>query len=143
MNKLCEICENECKQNVTELVSCANYKLNWYKTVYKLSEDIDLPKEWKDIRGAVIKRDKRCVSCGKKKRLTVHHLKHREDGGSNDMSNLVTLCVKCHDRVELSGDRYIFEIKGSGKRKYIPKGERVLGGATHWHQWVYGGYKKP
>lgn len=50
-----------------------------------------------ELREAILKRDKRrCVKCGCKKWLHVHHIVPRSKGGSNDHDNLVTLCDICH-----------------------------------------------
>ena len=38
-----------------------------------------------------------CQHCGKKpERLHIHHIQHTANGGSNDPSNLILLCVSCH-----------------------------------------------
>ena len=58
---------------------------------------------WREIQGRVIARDRhRCLRCGSRMRrlLTVHHLKPRDEGGTNDDRNLATLCVPCHDWAE-------------------------------------------
>ena len=34
-----------------------------------------------------------CVACGSKEDLQRHHLVTRPEGGSNDPSNLITLCT--------------------------------------------------
>jgi hypothetical protein len=42
-----------------------------------------------------------CQACGQKKQrknLEVHHITPRASGGSDDPTNLVTLCRQCHDR---------------------------------------------
>ena len=54
--------------------------------------------DWKELRGAVWERDdKKCVVCGQSTGSgQIHHLVHRKHGGSNDLSNLVTLCGRCH-----------------------------------------------
>jgi hypothetical protein len=31
--------------------------------------------------------------------LTPHHIVYRSQGGTDDLDNLVTLCMKCHDDV--------------------------------------------
>jgi ATP adenylyltransferase len=51
------------------------------------------------IRYEVLKRDGRCLLCGATKddeRLEVDHIVPRSKGGSNDMSNLQTLCGRCN-----------------------------------------------
>ena len=49
------------------------------------------------VRETVIKRDNmRCVKCGNRHNLQVHHIIHRKHGGSDEASNLITLCAACH-----------------------------------------------
>ena len=53
------------------------------------------------LREAVFSRDNyKCQCCGKTIRdgaiLHVHHIKYRSQGGTNSMSNLATVCDKCH-----------------------------------------------
>lgn len=52
-------------------------------------------------REAVLHRDKySCQVCGKKNtRLEVHHIIFRSRGGSDDETNLITLCEECHKGV--------------------------------------------
>ena len=38
----------------------------------------------------------RCVECGKTESLHSHHIVERGNGGTDDISNLVTLCPLCH-----------------------------------------------
>lgn len=52
---------------------------------------------YKANRLFVLQRDGyKCRSCGAIKRLAVHHIMHRENGGCDEPHNLVTLCAKCH-----------------------------------------------
>ena len=53
---------------------------------------------WKERREEVINRDKkRCQACGKLTRTPqVHHIVPRRQGGTDELSNLVTLCGRCH-----------------------------------------------
>lgn len=55
---------------------------------------------WEDTRRLVLARDGyKCVSCSTKVRsrdADVHHLLPRSMGGSDELSNLVTLCDGCH-----------------------------------------------
>ena len=37
-----------------------------------------------------------CLLCGYKHDLTLHHIKKKSDGGSNNLDNLVVLCQLCH-----------------------------------------------
>lgn len=52
-------------------------------------------------RDAVLHRDNyTCQVCGKKHtRLEVHHIIYRSQGGTDDESNLITLCEDCHNKV--------------------------------------------
>ena len=51
------------------------------------------------IRREVLTRDKhrcRAPGCGRTRFLEVHHIVTRQDGGSNQAENLMTLCGSCH-----------------------------------------------
>ena len=82
--------------------------------------------EWKKIEKEIIKRDKGCKICFTKDDLIVHHKNHYADGGSNEESNLITLCKKHHGQVHTLERFYknnhlikTFEqIFGEIKRKY-------------------------
>lgn len=58
--------------------------------------------EWAKIRLKVLQRDNyTCKQCGKHKSslacyLNVHHIRPISRGGSDALSNLVTLCENCH-----------------------------------------------
>ena len=42
----------------------------------------------------------RCEYCGKKA-VDPHHIIYRSQGGNNNKKNLIALCRKCHDDVEI------------------------------------------
>jgi predicted restriction endonuclease len=49
---------------------------------------------WQKLRAAVRRRDgNRCVNCGDTQKLSVHHIIKPRHGGTDDMSNLVALCL--------------------------------------------------
>ena len=56
--------------------------------------------DWVSIREAVLRRDNyKCVECGtpcRSAEADVHHLLPRSAGGTDEPSNLVTLCDGCH-----------------------------------------------
>jgi len=58
--------------------------------------------EWKLIRQAVLARAGwRCQACGVRRRLDVHHVVKRSQGGSDfDLDHLVALCRWCHDQTD-------------------------------------------
>jgi 5-methylcytosine-specific restriction endonuclease McrA len=43
----------------------------------------------------------KCRSCQNRNGITCHHVIYRSKGGSNKLSNLLTLCISCHDAVHL------------------------------------------
>ena len=47
-------------------------------------------------RGRILRRDEGCVKCFGCDDLHVHHKVARQDGGTDDSTNLVTLCQRCH-----------------------------------------------
>lgn len=55
---------------------------------------------WFEIKKKVLIRDDyRCSFCGKNsKPLQVHHIISLSEGGSNDLDNLILLCLKCHEK---------------------------------------------
>ena len=62
------------------------------------------------VRQYVLDRDKhQCQSCGSRDRLEIDHIKSLAAGGSNDISNLQTLCRSCNarkrDRLDSRFDR--------------------------------------
>lgn len=63
------------------------------------------------LRVRVFERDGGCVRCRTRANLSVHHVVHRSKGGSNDPSNLQTLCTPCH--------RHVHDVLR------VPSGERV------------------
>lgn len=88
-----------------------------YSWQYRKSNRLD-----ENIRKAVILRDRgKCMECGKYKcRLEVHHIKPRRLNGSNTLSNMITLCEKCHQKTEGNEEKYMkhyFDlIQGSDNR---------------------------
>jgi HNH endonuclease len=56
--------------------------------------------DWLKIRESILRRDKfKCVECGKpcnRGEADIHHLLPRSAGGSDEPSNLITLCDGCH-----------------------------------------------
>ena len=63
--------------------------------------------EWKLIRQTVLARAGwRCQACGVRRRLDVHHLVKRSQGGSDfDLDHLVALCRWCHDLTDAPYER--------------------------------------
>jgi hypothetical protein len=56
--------------------------------------DEDVPDE---VHAAVLRRDRhRCRNCHNHLDVAVHHIVFRSEGGSNDATNLISLCNTCH-----------------------------------------------
>ena len=50
-----------------------------------------------DIRKAIYRRDGfQCAVCSDNRRLQIHHIRKRSQGGGNEEMNLITLCSTCH-----------------------------------------------
>jgi len=128
--------------------------VNWHKTVYHKTrhDGFYMSPKWRRTRREVFYRDHyHCLRCDKRfktEELTPHHLIPRDEGGSDDTSNLVTMCNPCHDYAEVQGLRTQADIIGSYDKPVviIPARARPLDdiddGRPVWHKWVYGGVKR-
>ena len=97
-----------------------------YSWQYQKSNRLD-----ENIRKAVILRDDcKCVECGKSNcKLEVHHIKPRRMNGSNTLSNLITLCEKCHQKTEGKEEQYMqhyFDILKSFDNKNLNYANHVM-----------------
>ena len=69
-------------------------------------------KNWRRIRRMYINSGHAlCVECYRRGIITpveeVHHIKPLSEGGTNDFSNLMSLCKSCHSRIHAErGDRW-------------------------------------
>jgi predicted restriction endonuclease len=127
----------------------------WQKRVYRKVAKMTREEQeaWRKIRASVLLRDKfSCQRCLKKsnngKGLSVHHIKPRDHGGIDDLSNLITLCEKCHDVVEIRGYRTHAEIcmmddDPIEERQELPAHDYEESFIRpSWHKYVYGGQKR-
>lgn len=60
---------------------------------------------WRERKREVLKRDGfSCTVCGTKEgQLDVHHVISKRNSGSDELENLVTLCLKCHQQTKSYG----------------------------------------
>lgn len=88
--------------------SNSNYKsyrkTNKYKPknywTFNFENSAEKDSHWNNLRKRVFQRDGyKCVKCGFSKNLTVDHITPRHAGGLDELSNLRTLCVLCHEEV--------------------------------------------
>jgi 5-methylcytosine-specific restriction endonuclease McrA len=57
---------------------------------------------WKKKAAWVKQRDgRRCTECGETEGLVCHHIVRPQDGGTDESSNLTTLCRRCHGNAHL------------------------------------------
>ncbi len=62
---------------------------------------------WQKLRAQVRARDGACTRCGTTTNLSVHHADG--DWRNNDPANLVTLCRRCHGRIDGAKARLLTE----------------------------------
>lgn len=93
---------------------------------------IDL-QHYLEIRSQVLLRDNfRCQECNFYKHLEVHHIIPRSKGGSDEPSNLITLCQRCHAKKhgfahrENKRKRHTKRNKRKKFKKYIMKHHKEL-----------------
>lgn len=56
---------------------------------------------WDELRQIVLKRDDyTCQKCGTRQKLDIHHKERFIKSKSNALDNLITLCRKCHMKIE-------------------------------------------
>jgi HNH endonuclease len=73
----------------------------------------------------------RCQACGLRRRLDVHHVAKRAQGGSDfDLNLLVALCRWCHDQTDAPYERGAARGDPVGRRSVYVRGRRA-GGTWH------------
>jgi 5-methylcytosine-specific restriction endonuclease McrA len=48
-----------------------------------------------------------CEGCGKVQATQMHHRLHRSHGGDERVTNLLHMCLTCHQSAHLDSDRYV------------------------------------
>jgi hypothetical protein len=75
--------------------------------------------DWAAIREQILARAGwRCQACGVRRRLDVHHVLKRSQGGSDfDLDRLVALCRWCHDQTDAPYERgrLVVTARGDGQ----------------------------
>jgi hypothetical protein len=83
--------------------------------------------EGKNMRQKVLWRDKyTCSHCGSKDNLHVHHIQHRSQGGTDTVSNGITLCKTCHDSLHLGEWNITKKIKSFKYPIHLQQGKTYL-----------------
>ena len=100
--------------NLTTETYCSEHKAKVNKEYNKFQRSLDHNKiygrEWKRIRALYVREHPLCEMCLKEGKLTpveeVHHILPVERGGTHDVSNLMSLCKSCHNKIHIAlGDR--------------------------------------
>jgi len=120
----------------------------WRGKVYKKRDKESLffaSLEWQEIKEAVYLRDSSaCLRCGAKRNLTVHHIIPRNEKGTHELFNLMTLCYTCHDDIELDKTlRTKDAIMNSYEIESTEKDVENVVDKDDWRSWVYGGQRNP
>ena len=76
---------------------------------------------WSVLRRQALERDDwQCVKCKRPGRLEVDHVIPIQDGGSNELDNLQTLCRGCHI------DKSRQEVYNRSRTRYAPGFEKLM-----------------
>lgn len=71
-------------------------------------------KPWRHLRRAILAASPLCVACKAAPATEVDHILPLRRGGTNDLTNLQTLCKSCHSRKTAFYDRHPPEARGLG-----------------------------
>lgn len=101
-----------------------------YKWQYQKSNRLD-----ENLRTATLMRDNyTCQECGKKDCiLEAHHIVPRRLNGADIITNLITLCDKCHDKTESNEEKFIhkYQLMIKGKNIRFDYAQHVMQGKTY------------
>jgi len=126
--------------------------MGWKKSVYK-EKKTDFRLKTLPHR-KVFRRDKNfCQSCRKQlpsRELSVHHIIPRSEGGTNLLSNLITLCFSCHDLIEMADppirtkqEILWHKVSLDELNRDIQEVDEDEIDTKDWRRWVYGSSRKP
>lgn len=110
----------ECEECLKKECKCHKYlynlkikkdRLNREIEKDKLEKELKLKNEFKKLED-INKSAHKCARCGDNEvYLTDHHIIPRDYGGRDNVENLIELCNRCHDDVEIKTDTYIKKYK--------------------------------
>ena len=94
------------KDYCPEHASKSNYQYNHYFRDPESNKRYG--SEWRKVRKRYVRLHPLCEECLKHDRLVpveeVHHILPLADGGTNDFSNLMSLCKSCHSAITLAAN---------------------------------------
>jgi hypothetical protein len=106
--EVCEICGSQIvgsrlKRGLTTCCPECNSK-KWDRIMEQERTSNGRPLFWETFKFECFQRDNHiCQECGSKKRLECHHIIPVVNGGTNELSNLITLCHDCHLKAHPKG----------------------------------------
>lgn len=105
-DKICSVC-SRIKREEPKGFNLPNKKKRVYPKRGKTSER-GYGTSWQRLRKVVLKRDGGlCQICLMNNRITdaeeIHHIKPLKQGGDNKLSNLISVCRRCHALLESMG----------------------------------------
>ena len=92
---------------MTATATALNTRSPWMITTTDLTRGYDGHKrygtQWRKIRTRYVHKHPFCEMCMKEGKYVpveeVHHIKPISEGGTNDESNLMSLCHSCHEKI--------------------------------------------
>ncbi len=89
----------------------------------------DKRKEFKEIKTKLLESDnyKKCVNCGSNLEIQLHHIIPLSLGGTNNISNIVALCGKCHGKIHGMNYNMHSELTKRGIREARKNGKQIGG----------------
>ena len=102
-------CNNRCKGKWQSLHLIAEKSANWKGGSYSTIANTLCNTRYRRIRKTVVARDNVCQLCGGIERLEVHHIieKGKNPALIYDVTNMITLCKKCHCCIRGKEEDYI------------------------------------
>lgn len=103
-------CNARCKGKYQSIYKFADKACNWKGGTYSTTAKQLCNSRYRRIRASVIKLDNgKCQLCGSSHRLEVHHIieKGKNPALLFDITNLITLCKKCHCRIQKYAEDYV------------------------------------
>jgi len=94
IEKICKQCSNLFIAHNKKQVFCSNDCSQYFNKIKRPTY-----KDWWNLVEFCLERDNfKCVHCGNDVNLVIHHIVFLINNGTNDISNLITLCEKCHGK---------------------------------------------
>lgn len=91
--------EEDKKKYIGWIIDEMKHGIDLEHTLKKMPEySYTFGSEWEYIRKAMMMRYPCCAICGKPTQ-EIHHIRPRSMHGQNVPSNLIPLCIECHDKV--------------------------------------------